>query len=58
MPLFMRDRSPPDPTPVLLQMDVSAAIELSMLSVVLTLLLVDVFDTAGTLVGVANRPNS
>jgi AGZA family xanthine/uracil permease-like MFS transporter len=46
---------PPDPTPVLLQMDVSAAIELSMLSVVLTLLLVDVFDTAGTLVGVANR---
>ncbi len=47
--------SPPDPTPVLLQMDVSAAIELSMLSVILTLLLVDVFDTAGTLVGVANR---
>ena len=47
--------SPPDPTPVFLQMDVSAAIELSMLSVVLTLLLVDVFDTAGTLVGVANR---
>ena len=46
---------PPNPTPVLLQMDVSAAIELSMLSVVLTLLLVDVFDTAGTLVGVANR---
>ena len=46
---------PPDPTPVLLQMDVSAAIELSMLSVILTLLLVDVFDTAGTLVGVANR---
>ena len=48
---------PPDPTPVLLQMDVSAAIELSMLSVILTLLLVDVFDTAGTLVGVANRAN-
>ena len=47
--------SPPDPTPVFLQMDVSAAIELSMLSVILTLLLVDVFDTAGTLVGVANR---
>ena len=47
--------SPPDPTPVLLQMDVSAAIELSMLSVILTLLLVDVFDAAGTLVGVANR---
>ena len=46
---------PPDPAPVFLQMDVSAAIELSMLSVVLTLLLVDVFDTAGTLVGVANR---
>ena len=31
--------------------------DISMLSVVLTLLLVDVFDTAGTLVGVATRGN-
>ena len=47
--------SPPSVESVLLQMDIVAALELSMLSVILTLLLVDVFDTAGTLVGVTNR---
>ncbi len=46
---------PPDITPVFLEMDIVAALQLSMVSVVLTLLLVDVFDTAGTLVGVATR---
>ena len=39
----------------LLALDIRAALDLSMVSVILTLLLVDVFDTAGTLVGVANR---
>ena len=47
--------SPPSVEGVLLQMDIVAALELSMLSVLLTLLLVDVFDTAATLVGVTNR---
>ncbi|HSG91982.1 MAG TPA: NCS2 family permease, partial [Pseudomonadales bacterium] len=46
---------PPDPSPVLLQLDIAAAFEWSMVTVILTLLLVDVFDTAGTLVGVAAR---
>ena len=40
-----------------MQLDIAAALDLSMISVILTLLLVDVFDTAGTLVGVATRGN-
>lgn len=46
---------PPDPSPVLLQLDIVAALQWSMVTVILTLLLVDVFDTMGTLVGVAAR---
>ncbi|MEE4298845.1 MAG: NCS2 family permease [Pseudomonadales bacterium] len=46
---------PPDPRPVLGQLDIGAALQWSMVTVILTLLLVDVFDTAGTLVGVAAR---
>ena len=47
--------APPSAAPVFMQLDIAAALDISMLSVVLTLLLVDVFDTAGTLVGVATR---
>ncbi len=47
--------TPPSVAPVLLQLDLAAAFDLSMVTVILTLLLVDVFDTAGTIVGVANR---
>ena len=46
---------PPDPSPILFQLDIAAAFQWSMVTVILTLLLVDVFDTAGTLVGVASR---
>jgi AGZA family xanthine/uracil permease-like MFS transporter len=38
-----------------LELDIAGALNLSMVTVILTLLLVDIFDTAGTLVGVANR---
>ncbi|MEO0579324.1 MAG: NCS2 family permease, partial [Pseudomonadota bacterium] len=48
---------PPSPAPVLLQLDIGGALEIGMLTTVLTMLLVDVFDTAGTLVGVATRAN-
>ncbi|MFV8816274.1 NCS2 family permease [Haliea sp. E17] len=48
---------PPSIAPVFMQMDLSSVFEWSMITVVLTLLLVDVFDTAGTLVGVATRAN-
>ena len=46
---------PPSPAPVLLQLDIASALSLSMLTVILSMLLVDVFDTAGTLVSVATR---
>jgi len=47
--------STPPPLTTLFELDIAAALDLSMVTVILTLLLVDVFDTAGTLVGVANR---
>lgn len=46
---------PPSPAPVLLQLDIAGAFEWGMVTIILSLLLVDVFDTAGTLVGVATR---
>lgn len=48
---------PPSPTPVFLQLDIFGALELSLLTIILSLLLVDLFDTAGTLVGVATSGN-
>lgn len=47
--------APPSVAPVFLQLDIRAAFDVSMITVILALLLVDVFDTAGTIVGVANR---
>jgi AGZA family xanthine/uracil permease-like MFS transporter len=48
---------PPSPAPVLMQLDIAAAMQWSMVTVILSMLIVDVFDTAGTLVGVATRAN-
>jgi len=47
--------STPPSLSTFLELDLVGALDLSMVTVILTLLLVDVFDTAGTLVGVANR---
>ncbi len=47
--------APPAITPTLMQMDISAALELSMLVVVFTFLFVDLFDTSGTLIAVTER---
>lgn len=47
--------APPSPAPVFLQLDIAGAFEVGMITIILSLLLVDVFDTAGTLVGVATR---
>lgn len=47
--------APPSMAPVFMQLDIAGALSLSMVTVILSLLLVDVFDTAGTLVGVATR---
>ena len=46
---------PPSIAPTFLQLDFSRTVELSFIIVVLTLLLVDLFDNAGTLIGVTHR---
>ena len=50
--------APPSMAPVLMALDIASVLDVALISVVLTLLLVDVFDTAGTLVGVATRLRS
>jgi AGZA family xanthine/uracil permease-like MFS transporter len=47
--------APPSLAPVFLQLDIAGALQLSMVTAILSMLIVDVFDTAGTLVGVATR---
>lgn len=46
---------PPSLTPTLLQMDIAGAMSLGLLTIVFAFLMVDLFDTAGTLVAVAPR---
>ncbi|MDE2662019.1 MAG: NCS2 family permease [Gemmatimonadota bacterium] len=46
---------PPDPTPTLLALDIGAALQMGMIAVIFTFLIVDLFDTAGTLIGVAHQ---
>jgi adenine/guanine/hypoxanthine permease len=46
---------PPSLAPTFLAMDIGAALEIGMLSVVFAFLFVDLFDTAGTLIGLAHR---
>ena len=46
---------PPSIMPTLMKMDLSSVLELSMLSVIFAFLFVDLFDTSGTLVAVAQR---
>jgi AGZA family xanthine/uracil permease-like MFS transporter len=48
---------PPSLAPTFLQLDFSRVFETTALIVIFTLLLVDFFDTAGTLIGVAHRAN-
>ncbi|MBT2964793.1 NCS2 family permease [Vibrio anguillarum] len=47
--------APPSIAPTFLQLDFSAVFEVGMISVVFAFLFVDLFDTAGTLVGVAQK---
>ncbi len=48
---------PPDITPTLLQLDLAGALNVGMLSVIFAFLFVDLFDTSGTLIAVAQRGN-
>ena len=46
---------PPSIAPTLMALDISGALEVGMISVILAFLFVNMFDTAGTLMGVATR---
>jgi len=47
--------TPPSLAPTFLKLDIAAALEIGVLTIVFTFLVVDLFDTAGTLVGLAHR---
>ena len=47
--------TPPSIAPTLMKMDILGALDIAMLSVVMSFLFVNLFDTAGTLLGVATR---
>ena len=49
--------SPPDLKPILFKLDIVGAIDVAMISVIISFLFVNLFDTAGTLLGVASRAN-
>ena len=47
--------APPSIAPTLMQLDIAGAFDISMISVIFAFLFVDLFDTAGTLVGVSKK---
>ena len=47
--------APPSLAPTFFQLDIAGALEVGLLTIVLTFLLLDVFDSAGTLIGVAQQ---
>tara|TARA_R110000796_G_scaffold18855_3_gene56889 strand:- start:699 stop:1991 length:1293 start_codon:yes stop_codon:yes gene_type:complete len=49
--------APPSLTPTFMQLDIKGALEVGMLSIIFAFLFVDLFDTSGTLIGVAQRAN-
>ena len=48
---------PPDIRPTLFKLDIVGALDIAMISVIISFLFVNLFDTAGTLLGVASRAN-
>ena len=46
---------PPSLMPTLLQLDIASALDIGLISVIFAFLFVDLFDTSGTLVGVAQK---
>ncbi|TKB49714.1 NCS2 family permease [Ferrimonas sediminicola] len=49
--------APPSIAPTLMQMDLAGALDVGMISIVFAFLFVDLFDTSGTLIAVAQRGN-
>src|SRR3546814_11934031 len=47
--------APPSLAPTLMQMDIAGALNVGLIAVIFAFFFVDLFDTAGTLVGVAHR---
>jgi AGZA family xanthine/uracil permease-like MFS transporter len=47
--------APPSMAPTFMQMDIAAAFDIALLSVIFAFLFVDLFDTSGTLIAVAER---
>jgi AGZA family xanthine/uracil permease-like MFS transporter len=47
--------SPPSMAPTLLQLDLAGAFQIGLVTIVFAFLFVDLFDTAGTLIGIAHR---
>jgi AGZA family xanthine/uracil permease-like MFS transporter len=54
-PWHGRAAAPPSLAPTFLQMDIAGVFQLGLVTMVLTLLLVTILDTAGTLIGVARQ---
>ena len=48
---------PPDLSPISMKLDILGALDLAMISIIISFLFVNLFDTAGTLLGVASRAN-
>jgi len=48
---------PPDIAPTLMQLDILGAMEVGMISIIFAFLFVDLFDTSGTLIAVAQKGN-
>ncbi len=46
---------PPSPEPTLLQLDIVGGLELGLITIIFIFLLLDMFDSTGTLIGVAQR---
>ena len=49
--------SPPNLSPIFIKLDILGALDLAMISIIISFLFVNLFDTAGTLLGVASRAN-
>lgn len=47
--------APPDPSPVLLQLDIAGALDVGLIAIIFAFLFVDMFDNSGTLIGIAHR---
>ncbi|MEM7120601.1 MAG: NCS2 family permease [Pseudomonadota bacterium] len=48
---------PPDPSPVFFALDIAGALDVALIAVIIAFLFTDLFDTSGTLIGVAYRAN-